>query len=47
MKTATEVRQQLETELGKQSFAVRRDLPGALAQASALEQKDFSKESGN
>ena len=47
LKTATEVRQQLETELGKQSFAVRRDLPGALAQASALEQKDFSKESGN
>jgi hypothetical protein len=41
------IRQQVETELGKQSSAVRRDLPSVLAQAATLEQKDFSQETRN
>ena len=43
LQTATTLRRQVETELGKQSAAIRRDLPNMLAQATALEPKDFPK----
>ncbi|HTC95554.1 MAG TPA: tetratricopeptide repeat protein [Terriglobales bacterium] len=47
LQTATTSRQQVETELGKDAAAVRRDLPTVLTQATALEQKDFPKEAKN
>src|SRR5581483_8907093 len=45
LQTAAALRQQVEIELGKESAGVRRDLPKALAQATALEPKDFPKAS--
>jgi tetratricopeptide (TPR) repeat protein len=43
LETATASRRQLETELGKESAGVRRDLSNMLAQAAALDPRDFPK----
>ncbi|HTC94512.1 MAG TPA: tetratricopeptide repeat protein [Terriglobales bacterium] len=43
LETATASRRQLETELGRESAGVRRDLSNVLAQATVLEPKDFPK----